>query len=77
MNGCTWALLSAYAAFLSQLGQRNEAQHLTLILHPLEPSGRDLSEAMSSLEQRGLVDGYRLTLQGLKMAEAMAKAADL
>lgn len=38
MNGETWALLSAYASFLSQLGQRNEAQHLTLVLHPLEPA---------------------------------------
>jgi len=77
VNGETWALLSAYAGFLSSLGQRKEAQHLTLVLHPLEPSGRDLSEAMSTLEGRGLINGYRLTLQGLQIAEGMAKAADL
>ena len=77
MNGETWALLSAYASFLSQLGQRKEAQHLTLVLHPLEPAGRDLSQAMSTLEGRGLITGYRLTLQGLQLAEDMAKAADL
>lgn len=77
MNGETWALLSAYASFLNSLGQRKEAQHLTLVLYPLEPPGRDLSEAMSALEGRGLIDGSRLTLQGLQIAEGMAKAADL
>ncbi|WP_407543717.1 hypothetical protein Q0M94_28030 (plasmid) [Deinococcus radiomollis] len=77
MNGCTWALLSAYASFLSQVGERNEAQRLTQILFPLEPSGRDLSEAMASLEDRGLMAGHRLTLKGVELAEGLAKAADL
>jgi hypothetical protein len=77
MNGCTWVLLSAYASFLSQLGQRNEAQHLTLVLHPLEPPGRDLSEAMTFLEGQDLMTGYRLTPKGLELAEGLAVAADL
>jgi hypothetical protein len=77
MNGCTWALLSAYASFLSHVGQRNEAQRLTLALFPLEPSGRDLSEAMSSLEGRGLIEGYRLTPKGVELAEGLARAAAL
>jgi hypothetical protein len=77
MNGSTWALLSAYASFLSHVGQRNESQHLTSVLFPLEPCGRDLSEAMSSLESRGLIEGYRLTPKGVKMAEGLARAAAL
>jgi hypothetical protein len=77
MNGATWALLSAYASFLSQLGQRPESQQLALTLHPLEPSGRDLSEAMTSLEDRGLMAGHWLTLKGVELAEGLAKAANL
>jgi hypothetical protein len=77
MNGCTWALLSAYASFLGHVGEWNEAQRLTLVLFPLEPSSRDIREAMSNLEQRGLISGYRLTLTGLQIAEAMAKVAAL
>ena len=77
MNGVTWVILSAYASFLNQVGERNEAQRLTLILFPLEPAGRVLSEAMSSLEGQGLMEGYRLTLKGIEMAEGLARAADL
>ena len=77
MNGVTWVILSAYASFLGQLGNRNEAQRLTLALFPLEPTGRDLSEAMASLEGRGLMAGHRLTLKGVELAEGLARAADL
>lgn len=77
VNGSTWALLSAYAGFLNQLGQRVEAQQLTLKLYPFEPAGRDLSEAMATLEGEGLMCGHRLTIHGLEVAEGMARAADL
>jgi hypothetical protein len=77
VNGATWALLSAYAQHLKQSGEQSEAERLTVALFCFEPSGRELSTAMSSLEAHDLMSAHRLTAEGLCVAEGMVRAGGL